>query len=553
MVKLFFLTLLICAGNLNGMFWNVSQYDELYISIIDSLIYKYKPENMMVFRDVFYNGNLEDTILKKYPSSSKVLLYGTVMKTIPIWFQKKSIVISLSNFYNPYSEEYNRSPVRITIGSSLSQIMSAFDARNALILIDGQMLKFDYYYFQLLPTNLEMFDHKNEYKHGLNYMGDRIERFQFPYEVIINDTTKETTGVMTFFNNEFLKHLNRNVSESAKTIMDCTQVKYLVDLAEASVPLFTEKYCIMVPTANAITNNLYIRYAFKGSTWLLIGVYGIYFTVALKLFYKLDISQGLRNAMEFITLTSFSKQYSYKSTLFKRFPIEIMVFLFMWIFGFVISNLYMATFSTYMTTYLYSGAIRTDEDLIASNLTIYITVYINHVQYTKLPSSLHLQTFKYFENGTDFCHLSTNFAYFLPTSHWNFVEMCQSRLLKKRFELTNICANRTKHGPYFHYSSIQVSKEIEDDIKADFSWRVFQSGLMKMWETLSFMEIKKLGRYEYLRDNPDVREPLNLNFFQICWIILLSGWISSFMCFALEVVFYRIWGFLILNRVMRLM
>lgn len=136
------------------------------------------------------------------------------------------------------------------------------------------------------------------------------------------------------------------------------------------------------------------------------------------------------------------------------------------------------------------------------------------------------------------CHLNESRSYVVSTSHWKFIDMCQYYLTRKKFELTDICFNITSSDDEehltFYYNSIFLPKSYIRDLET-FTLFVYQSGLMKIWNFLSYMEIRELGFFEYIQDKKDERVPLNLKFFEVCWWILIIGWIVSLKAFFIEI------------------
>uniref|UniRef100_T1GEQ6 Uncharacterized protein n=1 Tax=Megaselia scalaris TaxID=36166 RepID=T1GEQ6_MEGSC len=55
------------------------------------VINKYKPENLMVFKDMFYDGDLNEKILRKFPCISKIIIHGTSVRAVPVWFEQRSM------------------------------------------------------------------------------------------------------------------------------------------------------------------------------------------------------------------------------------------------------------------------------------------------------------------------------------------------------------------------------------------------------------------------------------------------------------------------------
>lgn len=404
-----------------------------------------------------------------------------------------------------------------------------FPSSNKILFYKDEIFKFDEYFQEFRETDLENFTKREKYKHSLNSDEDNPEK-NFPLLVNIDGNRK--TGVIRFFNTEFLNFLNEGKNKINKFTRIFFETKNQIFVRQLST-LFEEKFCIMVPTANLISNNLYLIYPFQKLTWITLAGFVVYLALILKVIFKMTFSRGLKTAKEFITLAPFSREYSYKRNVFKYLPIELLIFTLLWIFGFIISNLYLSILSTYLTTFVCKGSLRTVEDIIAANLTVYFleprekrpvffhNLYKN-LEFKNLPNSY-----------KNICKLDTNSAYAIPTTYWKFLEMCQSLMLRKRFELTEICAKPNYHFENFYFTSIFVPNEYVNDLEI-FTLMVLQSGLLEIWETLSYFEIKKIGDFRYIRDNEDPREPLNLKFYEIAWGVLAFGLTLSWISFLIE-------------------
>uniref|UniRef100_T1GSN0 Uncharacterized protein n=1 Tax=Megaselia scalaris TaxID=36166 RepID=T1GSN0_MEGSC len=209
--------------------------------------------------DFEYDGFLDEKILNICVNSSKILQNAMTLmdEYLPHWFPKETLSIAISNVYYMYSVYYQDSSIKLMI-SSFRTTANLYNM-DFKILLDGEILKLNEYSEQFDIINLDNMDQR-PYRYSLKF-DQRSPSTDFPSIVYYNGS--KSTGIISYFNKAFLKFLNYDKPKTNEVIL-FWQSKFLTGVKATNI--IAEKYCLMVPTSNAINVNLYVQYPFKTGT-----------------------------------------------------------------------------------------------------------------------------------------------------------------------------------------------------------------------------------------------------------------------------------------------
>lgn len=516
--------------------WDVLEYENLYVSTIKKLHGTYNFRQFLIYKDQEFEGDLVERILG---IDSKVVNYIETydfekMKSILFYFPGSTLPIMIfsASFLTEFQlYRYGKAVILITDKDFL--VEARMTTSNTMVFFREELIYFDICTDLIVRKDLKSINYfdfpsskicKIAFQY---YQSNKPELKYFPLMVSLSNGN--TTGSFFYYNKYFAEYINNYVA-----IKNVSYIKKLYsrigdNFGEFDYPLSTEEYCIIVPTMNQISKNLYITHPFEIELWLILGISSFYIALIIKLVFKGSYIVRIQNALEFVTMAPFSKEYSYKANSFGKAILQIIVFVMLISYGFIISNIYLARMSTYLTTYVYSKQIKTIDDLLESKLEV-IRIY-GESYFPDLPKSIEISS-KPKDFYKIFCTLSRNYSYIFWSRQWKFINECQSLLLRKNFELTDICDSKphsfnSNDPPHLYLNYMKI-----------FTMRVHESGLMQIWETFTQIDLKFDKQFKYLRDNEDVREPLSLLYFLICWRILIIGCIFSSICFLFELFYY---------------
>lgn len=120
-------------------------------------------------------------------------------------------------------------------------------------------------------------------------------------------------------------------------------------------------------------------------------------------------------------------------------------------------------------------------------------------------------------------------AYFIFDYQWRIFKTMQMLLKKKIFRFSNICI----HDKLHFIISMKPPEMHIHDLKW-YTFRIQESGLMDIWEQITFFEIRRY--YKNLKDTDDVRQPLGLRYFMISWFVLVIGCFLANVCIIFEII-----------------
>ncbi|XP_073821287.1 uncharacterized protein [Musca autumnalis] len=307
---------------------------------------------------------------------------------------------------------------------------------------------------------------------------------------------------------------------------------------ETTRPLKIVTSHLVVPFDKPLENYNYFRKPFTVEVWLCIAFTFLATVLLLAVIeYKEYGSPRLINSI-FITFSSIlcaSYSVEHFSPIYHYGLETILIFS-----GFMISNYYLAVLSALLLTKIYEKEIETIADVLSHNLTIATTEYQQYVlKVTKAPDEIKRQTIVLPEEDVvnNLQKLNTKYVYFNLNSHIDFYLYQQKFLSRPILKKLSDEPVTTDIGeiPMRDYWPLQhlLKSHMEN---------VFSSGIKAYLDVESREEGIRQGLIAFVPNKDLSVEPLSLEYFQLCGLLLLGGYLFSFLCFIIENIVYKYRG-----------
>uniref|UniRef100_T1GKK9 Uncharacterized protein n=1 Tax=Megaselia scalaris TaxID=36166 RepID=T1GKK9_MEGSC len=202
----------------------------------------------------------------------------------------------------------------------------------------------------------------------------------------------------------------------------------------------------------------------------------------------------------------------------------------MFLFGFIIWNLYNSKLSSYLTTPSLGKHLKTVEEIREANLTLWSDIYRkiqrNFTVYLKkfYPKIYDYEqvTFKgqfnyRIEKPEFYKHLyefDTSQGYLINEMKWNFISHSQKLLNRKLFSFSDVCPRYAFLYPF----NLRNGHKFLQEILTSFTLKVIEAGLDLAWEEMSNKSFEILG----------------FKYFETVWWILIVGIILSILTFEIN-------------------
>ncbi|KAL5283792.1 hypothetical protein ACFFRR_006205 [Megaselia abdita] len=293
-------------------------------------------------------------------------------------------------------------------------------------------------------------------------------------------------------------------------------------------PLRYRQECLIVPVTNLISWDKYFINPFNGFTWIALFIAIIAETLTLKFFIGDLTFLSIKRVLSFINLGAVD------TTVYNPSIKRIMISILFAMFGIIISNLHKAHFSSYMTTYVYGRPVTSHKDIVDQGIRI-LGLGMYKFVLPEILKGLVINTDEHFMLDKLFS-FNSSFGYIIQNDQIRFFLQSQKFLKKKIFESKYFCdvvptlakALIAAKPPVRHQRHLKI-----------FTLLVQQSGLDQIWEEKSYLDASKIKLFKPFVDNPDVRKPLNLEYYFIAWVILGIGLVVSFVSFIIEYKRYK--------------
>lgn len=307
-----------------------------------------------------------------------------------------------------------------------------------------------------------------------------------------------TTGLIVYFKSAFEKYYENIRSRSfRKNYTNNDYVKDIyIDCKVSGVfegyPLKSTKTCFMLPIIDEISLDEFMKKPFKNMVWILLIAFIIYFTIALRIVIFPDL------------FLSFFESLACSLGSIQRGIRNKVIYIQMFLYGFIIWNLYSAKLSSYLTTPYQGKPLKSLEDICNANITLlsddsaYLRPGINLTDYVRRirPWIFEFQqntfkgTFDYTIDTAEFHnHLQefdSNYGYLVHNIKWEFLDRSQSLLKRKLFSYSDICLD---YGFLYPFIS-NDDRPAFNEIFRYFAIKTSENGLIFAWEQRTYFDDK---------------------------------------------------------------
>ncbi|XP_017070105.2 uncharacterized protein LOC108107199 [Drosophila eugracilis] len=298
-------------------------------------------------------------------------------------------------------------------------------------------------------------------------------------------------------------------------------------------PLSILNMYFMVPHARPISSYLYYSKPFSWPLWLVVISTVVYGTLMLRL-----TSAGARIDIGECFLYSLSHMlYNSHQNIRTACWRDVVIHAILTIGGFIITNIYLASLSSILTSGLYEEEYNTLEDLAkAPYPSLHDDYYRTKMKgNTFLPKSLRRNSITL--NGSLLVAyrdgLNKSYIYLLYEDRLELILMQQYLLATPRFimiretvgfALESYCVSNSL--PYFGMAS-------------EFMRRLQEHGVNKKMKADTFRELIRQGIYTLMRDDGTQSKAFNLDYYLFAFGLWSVGLLLSLVAFSMELVNYR--------------
>lgn len=423
---------------------------------------------------------------------------------------------------------------------SVTDDYRVFEYSNTIVLQNGSAFDFhmkkEIFSIEHFVAN-DFFNLPEEFWPNLDIQFSKIKHEGFP--LIIN-FKESTSGIFSFLGYAFIDYMRTKIQQKfgfqetsdRKKVTIYVSSKVMDNLA-LGYPFLREHICFMLPLQNEISTQDFLRKPFTKIVWLFILLFVLYLMLMLRLSVH---TETFVSFMESLTIT-FGSSYKgqQNASMFKS-----IIYIQLFAYGFVTSNLYMSKLSSFLTTLL-GKTIDTLEDLKEKNISVlapFEPFFNGNKEYfgkifpevydywKKLGGQFHFTTPEE-EFDRNLIEFNTSYGYLIPEHRWSFISRSQSFLKRKLFSFSELCTNSgfvyplRSQNPYLKFH----------DIFTYFYMRVSESGLKNIWETLSYRDMN----FHYIRLAHEQWIVLGFEYFQVAWWILAIGVSLSLCVFLIEI------------------
>ncbi|XP_061392260.1 uncharacterized protein LOC133327733 [Musca vetustissima] len=301
---------------------------------------------------------------------------------------------------------------------------------------------------------------------------------------------------------------------------------------ETTRPLHVVSSHLVVPFDKPLENYNYFRKPFTIDVWICIAISFISTIVLLilieyKEYGQLRLVNSIFTTFSSLICASFSVEHL--PPIYHYGVETILIFS-----GFMISNYYLAVLSALLLTKIYEREIESIQDVLDHNLTIVTTEFQQYVlEVTKAPDRIRQQTVVFTEEEAvrNMQLLNTDYVYFGINAETDFFLYQQKYLSRPRMKKLEDEAVTTDIGeiPMRAYWPLQ-------DLLMSHMENIFASGITMYLETETFEEGIRQGDISFIPNRDLYVEPLSLEYFVLCGLLLAGGYSISFLCFIIEIV-----------------
>lgn len=315
-----------------------------------------------------------------------------------------------------------------------------------------------------------------------------------------------------------MRFLTYNIFEMSPYIVSLTEIdsKQLI----FSYPIQIIEWKLMVPIQKEIPKYLYITYPFTLKMWILIAFICIYIGIILKIITKTQDS--------ILYPIAFSIQMSIPNISEPQISVKIILVL-LFIYGFIISNFYLAYLSSFLTSKIEGKQIDSVEDVLKTNISIAITypdyaVLIKSESFEKLLSNMVFFTVDDFNGLRN--SLDTNYLYPISSDDWEMLNIKGQSV----FRLANFTFLKSLRCFVLSRNSVL------EDFLNKFILKSQSSGIADFWSAESLRMVFPKGKKEEFQEF----KPFGLVYYYGTLVLIAIGWVLGGFFVFLEFMYFQI-------------
>ncbi|XP_017072788.1 uncharacterized protein LOC108109025 [Drosophila eugracilis] len=298
----------------------------------------------------------------------------------------------------------------------------------------------------------------------------------------------------------------------------------LSNVTRHSYPLELMTNCVMVPLAPELPKWMYMVWPLGRYIWTCLFLGTMYIALLLKYVHWREPGNATRsftrNVLHAMALLMFSPNMNMTVKLKHASLRVILFYTLLYILGFIVTNYHLSHMTAFDMKPVFLRPIDTWADLIHSRLRIIIPD-------TLLDELRWLPDYQAMLSSP-----SRSFAYVVTQDAWLFFNRQQRVLIQPYFHLSKVC-----FGGLFNAIPMSPNASFAESLDY-FILNVWQAGLWNYWEEIAFRYAKRAGYAKVFLDTYPV-EPLNLEFFNTAWIVLVVGIPISSFVYCLELYIHR--------------
>ncbi|KAH8415633.1 hypothetical protein KR222_006951, partial [Zaprionus bogoriensis] len=301
-----------------------------------------------------------------------------------------------------------------------------------------------------------------------------------------------------------------------------------------TAPLYLLEGYVIAPFARPIPSYLYFARPFKWTLWLLvIGAVG-YLTLVLYIVYIRNGTEMSIQLLRSCCYTLFLSQPLFCISSWQQFVVHWLLFL----YGFVLTNIYLAMLSSMLTSGLFEPQLNTLEDLAHSPYDLMVDAYFAAamIEFSSLPAAAkaHIKGMDGEVLDQARYSLNTSFMYYFYKDRMDAV-LYQQHLLKvplfKRIDAivgAGIFSYPIPDGlPYLELLNVYLR-------------RMFDCGILNKMMSDSWRDAIEGGALKLLRSEGVEHKPYNLEFYYIAFAIWAIALTAAVLSFLLEMLWWRV-------------
>lgn len=315
---------------------------------------------------------------------------------------------------------------------------------------------------------------------------------------------------------------------------------YNRSLIGGSYSIFGVDWCLMVPIQKEIPRYMYPVLPLKWGVWILLLFSVVYIGLVLNVFDWIlhdqrrwrrggRFGEGVLNAVAF--MVNIPATYRLDSAHWKHIT---GVYIFLMIFGFVLSNYYTTLLASFLTTTVFKDNLNTIDHLVASGINIMAQDFDAEKLFpenTSHDSDKIRKILKvvspavYNQHRNNF---NQSFAYPLSSDKWQFLAKQQKLSQRPLFRYSNICFLANIPITFL----MEYDSHLQESLN-DFILKVYASGLVYYWVERDFELAVLMGEMQRFRNLVTV-SPITLETLIIVWMVLGVGLALSAIAFMLK-------------------